>query len=206
MCYSERNISIVVGLLLSILLLSACTSRQLRSDYDTRADFSQYRTYNFYEQAGPRDTEYRSFFSEYMMVAISKEMEARGYEKSDDPDLLVNFNGMLQEKARVTTSTVPSMTGAGWGWDSYYDYRSGFYDPWMDYGYTTETRISEYTEGTFNIDLIDARKNKLVWEVVGVSDISQKELEELEETVNKGVPAYFAEYPFRAGSGRPISN
>jgi len=140
-----------------------------------------------------------------MVAAISREMGARGYVKSDDPDLLVNFNGMLQEKTRVTTTPVPTMGMTGWGSDSYYGYRSGFYDPWSNYGYATVTHASEFTEGTFNIDLIDAKRKKLVWEVIGVSDFSQKDREKLEERVNEGVPAYFAEFPFRAGSDQPVS-
>jgi len=69
-----------------------------------------------------------------------------------------------------------------WGFDNYYGYRSGFYDPWMDYSFATETHVSEYTEGTFNIDLVDARQKKLV------------------ETVNRGVPHYFATFPFTVES------
>lgn len=183
-----------------ILVLSGCATRQLQSDYDKSVDFSAYRTYNFYENAGLRDTEYRNFFSEYMIAAISMEMEKRGYVKSDDPDLLVNFNAMVQDKTRVTTTPVSTMGGGMWGWDSYYGYRSGFYDPWMDYGFATETRVSEYKEGTFNIDLVDAKRKKLVWEVVGVSNISRKDIREMEETVKRGVPAYFATFPFTAGS------
>ena len=202
----KRFIQALCVLTISVFIV-ACASGRLRSDYDTEVDFSQYKTYNFFEKAGPRDSEYRSFFSDYMTTAISREMEARGYVKSEDPDLLVNFNGMLQEKTRVTTTPAPMMGGAGsmmggnvWGWDSYYGYRDGFYDPWLDYGYATETHISQYTEGTFNIDLVDSKRKKLVWEVVGVSNISKRDLAELEETVNRGVPLYFEKYPFKAGS------
>jgi len=189
----------ILGVFALMLFVAGCASRQLRSDYDPSVDFGEYKTYNFFDKAGPRDTEYRSFFSEYMVAAISREMEKRGYVRSDDPDLLVNFNAMLQEKTRVSTS--PSMMSHDpWGFDDYYGYRSGFYDPWFDDGYATETRVTEYTEGTFNIDLVDARRKKLVWEVVGVSNVSQKDRAELEETVNRGVPIYFAEFPFTAGT------
>lgn len=177
---------------------SGCASDPIRSDYDPTADFSQYNTYNFFADAGPEQTNYQSFFSQYMVAAITREMEIRGYTKSDNPDLLVNFNAILQEKTDVRTTPAPMYGG-------YYGYRGGFYDPWMGYGYAQETHVSQYTEGTFNIDLVDARKKKLVWEAVGTGRISQKMLDELEERVNAGVPKFFAKYPFTAGSGVPVT-
>ncbi len=186
----------VIALFAAAAIAAGCSSGvKLRSDYDPTADFSQYKTYNFFADAGPEDTSYRSFFSQYMVAAISREMESRGYVMSDDPDLLINFNGILQEKTDVRTTPAPTY--------GYYGYRGGFYDPWRGYGYATETHVSQYTEGTFNIDLVDARKKKLVWEAVGKGRVSQKDLEELEERVNEGVPRFFETYPFVAGSGTP---
>jgi len=179
--------------------MAGCTSNPIRSDYDPTADFSQYRTYNFFADAGPDSTQYQSFFSRYMMAAISREMEARGYEKSDNPDLLVNFNAILEDKTDVRTTPAPSY-GMG-----YYGYRGGFYDPWGGYGYATETHVSQYTEGTFNIDLVDAKRKQLVWEAVGVGRISKDTMENLEERVNEGVPKFFETYPFVAGSGTPVT-
>ena len=187
----------IAGLLVAAAAATGCAGDNIRSDYDPSANFAEYETYNFFADAGPESTNYQSFFSQYMVAAISREMEARGYKKSNDPDLLVNFNAILQEKTKVTTTSAP-MTGG------YYGYRRGFYDPWMGYGYGSETHVSQYTEGTFNIDLVDAREKKLVWEAVGTGRVSQKALEELEERVNAGVPKFFAKYPFQAGSGVPV--
>jgi hypothetical protein len=86
----------------------------------------------------------------------------------------------------------------------YYGYRGGYYNTWGGYGYGTQTHVSQYTEGTFNIDLIDNKKEQLVWEAVGKGKVSQKDLENLEEGVMKGVPRYFASYPFRAGDPNPV--
>lgn len=191
-----RSLFAVAGILTMSVAATGCASDNLRSDYDPTADFSQYKTYNFFADAGPESTNYQSFFSQYMTVAISREMEARGYTMSDDPDLLINFNAILREKTDVRTTPAPMYGG-------YYGYRGGFYDPWMGYGYAQETHVSQYTEGTFNIDLVDARKKKLVWEAVGVGRITEKLLENLEERVDAGVARAFAKYPFVAGSGVP---
>ena len=189
----------LIPLLAVFAITAACSGNPIRSDYDPTADFSQYKTYNFFADAGPESTNYQSFFSQYMIAAISREMESRGYVKSDDPDLLVNFNAVLKEKTQVRSSPAPTY-GMG-----YYGYRGGFYDPWMGYGYATETQVSQYTEGTFNIDLVDAKRKQLVWEAVGVGRITDDLLENLEERVNAGVPEFFASYPFVAGSGTPVA-
>ncbi len=111
---------------------------------------------------------------------------------------MVNFNAILQDKTKVTTSpSAPPMGG-------YYGYRGGMYGGWGGYGYGTDTHVSQYTEGTFNIDLVDARKKQLVWEAVGVGRVSEKDLANLEEGVKNGVPRFFANYPFRAGDPNPV--
>ena len=184
------------AVLLLAVLASGCSSQsKLRSAYDDSVDFSQYSTYNFYAGAGPSSDEYQSLFSTYMVAAINREMQARGYTLSDNPDLLVNFNANLQDKTKVTTSPSMGMTGG------YYGYRGGYYDPWRGYGYGTETHVSQYTEGTFNIDLVDPKTKMLVWEAVGVGRINDDTFDNLQEKVNAGVPRYFALYPFKAGDG-----
>ena len=196
----HRKFGFGLSLAAIVLVLTGCSSAaKIRADYDHTADFGSYNTYNFMADAGAQSGGYQSFFSQYMVEAITIEMDKRGYTKSDNPDLLVNFNAILQDKTDVRTSPAPSMGGG------YYGYRGGMYSGWgASYGYATETHVSQYTEGTFNIDLVDARKNQLVWEAVAVSKVTEDALENLEERVRTGVPRFFAEYPYRAGSATPV--
>ena len=76
-------------------------------------------------------------------------------------------------------------------------HRGGFYSGWN--GYTNETRVDQYVEGTLNIDVIDARRRKLVWEGVAVGRVNQKQREERHAAINAVVADIFARYPFRAG-------
>ena len=184
-------------LLMAALAPTGCASSgKLRADYDQDADFGSYRTYNFIEH--PDEQQYQTLFHQYMVEAIEIEMENRGYVKSDNPDLLVNFNAYLQEKTQVrTTSAPPPMYGG------YYGYRSGYYGAWGGYPYGTETHVSQYTEGTFNIDLVDAERKQLVWEAVGIGRVTDSTFENLEERVKEGVPRFFDLYPFVAGDPNP---
>ena len=189
-------------LALAITFMGGCASGgNIMYDYDRSADFGDYRTYNFIEGAGPDAGDYQSFFTRYMIDAITVEMEKRGYTRSNNPDLLVNFNAVLQDKTKVSTSPAPMPMHSG-----YYGYRGGHYSGWgVGYGYATETHVSQYTEGTFNIDIVDNAKKQLVWEAVGVDRVTEEKLENLEQSVNEGVPRFFAGYPFVAGSGNPVT-
>jgi hypothetical protein len=189
----------LIAVLVAAIAMSGCSSQaKLRSDYDDSIDFSQYRTYNYYDTTGRYDTEYQNLFTQYVKRAIDIEMQARGYTLSDTPDLLVNFNVKAEDKTKVTTSPSAGMYGGG-----YYGYRGGYYSPWVGYGYGTETHVSQYTEGTYNIDLVDPKLKRLVWEAVGVGRITDDKLENIEENVKTGVPRYFELYPFVAGDGTP---
>lgn len=117
---------------------------------------------------------------------------------SSSPDLLVNFNAILQDKTQVRTT--PSMNAG------YYGYRRGYYDPWAGYGIgysSTETRVTQYTEGTFNIDLVDARRKRLVWEAVGKGKVTDRDFADLKNVVDEGVQRYFSHFPFVAGDSLP---
>ena len=191
----NTKISRSLVVLLLVVFASGCASKpKLRSAYDDSVDFSQYRTYNFYSDAGPEAEGYQGLFTQYMISAINIEMQARGYTLSDAPDLMVNFNANLQDKTKVTTS--PSMNTGG-----YYGYRGGHYGAWGGYGYGTDTHVSQYTEGTFNIDLVDPRRQTLVWEAVSVGKITDDTFDNLQQKVMEGVPVFFNLYPFKAGDG-----
>jgi hypothetical protein len=182
--------------IMAAAIVACASGPNIRSDYDKSVDFGQYRTYNFFADAGPDSTSYQGLFTQYMVDAIDREMQSRGYQKSDNPDLLVNFNANFQDKTKVTTT--PSMGG-------YYGYRGGYYGAWGGYGYGTETHVSQYTEGTFNIDLVDAKRKQLVWEAVAVGRIKEDSFDNLQQKVNEGVPQFFAQYPFVAGDSMPVA-
>jgi hypothetical protein len=197
--HQNNPLRLFVILLFFASVAGCSSSAELRSDYDHGADFGSYQTWDFIEDAGPDYAGYESLFTKYMLEAIALEMDKRGYVKSDNPDLLVNFNAYVQDKTKVTTSpSTPPMGG-------YYGYRGAYYGAWGGYGYGTETHVSQYREGTFNIDIVDANRHQLVWEAVGVGRITDDTRENLRQKVMEGVPRFFALYPFVAGNPNPVT-
>lgn len=177
------------------LLVASCggPKTKITSDYDPTIDFSQYRTYNYFSPMGIENPNYESILGQMFRSAIDREMQARGYQKSDDPDLLMNVSARLDDKTKVTTYNDPMYGG-------YYGYRAGFYDPWYGYGGGTRTHVSQYTEGTVNIDMVDADQKRMVWEGVAIGRVDEEATNaEVRAAIDAGVAEMFANYPFRAG-------
>jgi len=177
------------------LLIASCASKPtIETDYDHTVDFSAYKTYAFFNPMGIENPNYSSIYGSIFRDAISKEMESRGYVKSDNPDLLINVSGRLQDKTKVTTTSDPYMSGG------YYGYRRGAYGAWGGYGYGTQTHVSQYTEGTVNVDMVDRAQKRMVWEGVAVGRVNEKRTnEETRTNIYAGIQEMFAGYPFRAG-------
>jgi hypothetical protein len=172
----------------AVAWLGGCASGpKIFASQDPSADFSAYRTYGFQPALGTDKAGYSSILSQHLRAAASREMEARGYTQSDKPDLFVNFQVRTKEKVQATSS--PAMGG-------YYGYRRGYYGVWG--GYPMETNVTQYTEGTLNVDLVDARRNQLVWEGVAVGRVREEARRNLEPAVNEAVAKIFAQYPHRA--------
>jgi len=184
--------SMLVG---AAVILASCASKPtIESDYDHSIDFSQYKTYGFFNPMGIENPNYSSIYGSIFRDAISKEMESRGYTQSDNPDLMINVSGRLQDKTKVTTTSDPYMGGG------YYGYRRGAYGAWGGYGYGTQTHVSNYTEGTVNVDMVDRALKRMVWEGVAVGRVNEKKTnEETRTNIYSGIQEMFAGYPFRAG-------
>ncbi len=192
----QRFRSLLV-LLAGAALLAACSSGpQIKADYDSSVDFSQYQTFNFFNPMGIENPNYSSIMGQVFRDAITRQMEQRGYTLADDPDLLLNVSAQVQDKTKVTTYNDPMYGG-------YYGYRRGFYDPWYGYGYGTSTHVSQYTEGTVNVDMVDANAKRMIWEGVAVGRVDgSKTNEEVRAAIQSGVAEMFGQYPFRAGQGQ----
>jgi hypothetical protein len=122
-----------------------------------------------------------------LKVAVAQELEVRGMAYSASPDILVNF--YIHTKEKIRTRSVPTTS-------AYYGYRAPYYNTWGGYG-GYETQIDQYTEGTLNIDMVDANSKKLVWEGFISGRVTQKKLRELEKTIDNAVHAIMKGYPIQ---------
>ena len=165
-------------ILLCLGILTSCSSVKVVSDYDTKVDFSTYKTFAFYKK-GIDKASVSDLDKKRIMRAIKNELIEKGFTKSENPDLLISIFTKSREQVNVTDNNL----GYGFGWG---------YNPWF-FG-STNLNINQYTEGTLFIDFIDKNKNELIWQGIGsgamkLSNIDKKE-ERINEFVNKIILAY----------------
>lgn len=179
------------------LFLTACASQpNTFANADPAVDFGNFQSFGFFKSLSTDEAQYQSLVSNFLKVAVAQELVRRGLEHDEnDPDLRVNF--YINTKDKIRTRQVPTTAG-------YYGYRDPFYDPWIGYGGYGgyETRVDQYTEGTLNIDVVDARTNKLVWEGAVVGRVTEKDIRNMEQTIDEAVGAIMVKFPILPGAGQ----
>jgi hypothetical protein len=177
------------------VLVTACESGpSVRADFDRTADFGKYRTYSFVTQTLATGAEYTSLGLRTAQGAAAREMESRGYTKSDTPDLLIDFKGRLEEKTDIESTPAP-MYGAGWGYRGWYG---------APYG-GTEVTTRRYNVGTLVMQIVDREKRQAVFQggIEGV--VTKKMMENKQAAIEQAVAHLFQKYPFVAGQSAPVA-
>ena len=185
-----------------LFLMAGCSSSlQVVSDFNGGLDFSAYRTYNFYEPDTLIDHKVlpvivNSLNQRRIENAIDEEMKLRGYVKSEDPDILITYFLRVENKTdyQATTYNYGRPYYGGYG---YYGYYGGY-----GYGWT-EVNSYEYKVGTLVIDLVDSRKNELMWYGAG-SKALQENPKHVEQEINDAVTRIFYQYRWLAGEAQPL--
>jgi hypothetical protein len=76
----------------------------------------------------------------------------------------------------------------------YYGYRG--YGAWGSYGSYTDVR--HYTQGTVNVDMVDAKRQQLVWEGVAEGTVKESSKEDIGTRIANVIKLIMQQYPFRA--------
>lgn len=171
-----------------VLLAGCATGPTIRVDKDPAANLSVYKTFAYFDQVTTDRANYSTIVTSRLKQATRTQMERVGYKYSEqEPDLRVNFNLNIQQMQDVRST--PSMnTGAG-----FYGYRGGMYGAWGGYPYDVET--VNYKAGTLSIDLVDARKNTLVWQGLAEGKVKEKSIKDPGPAIDAVVAEIFSNFP-----------
>jgi len=186
-----RSRNALTGALLSAILLAGCSSgAKIVANSDPLADFGAFKTYDFYEPLSSDRGNTRSIISNHFIAAAAKELEARGLKRAaGNADLLVDFGVSTQEKIRVSNQPTTSMTmhrGRG---------RAG---TWGGYSMGMSTQqVTQSTEGTAAIDVIDRKKNQLVWEAAATGRVTDSTRQNIGPVIQQAVTDMFAKFPMQ---------
>lgn len=183
--------------LLSVgIVLLGCSRVDVSTQQAPNLNMKAYKTYAWLP---PTDTLSNSFAKDQVVSGqiiskVNQELQEKGYRlEVQNPDLLVLVRANYDKELDYQT-IAPS-----------YNYGPGFYTgPWYDYYYPSYGNLGyisggplvrevEYTQGTVIIDLIDSRKNQVVWRGVATDEIYEDD-EIAKETV-ENVEEIFEEFP-----------
>jgi hypothetical protein len=145
--------SLALGLALSPVSTPA---QSVQTDYDRSYDFSKFKTYDFAAQVrGPNDPlAVNPMNDRRVHVALDSQLVAHGYSRdtSGKQDFLVAYHAATRSRLAVQD----------WG------YRPGRWG-------ARRIDVSEYTQGTLVVDVVDAASKQLVWRGSATGTIEPKE-------------------------------
>ena len=178
-----------LALLACAVLLSACQSNQINSDFDASRDFAAYRSWTWKEPAlqyRPDDPRIKSDLTEQRIrQSVADQLDQRGLRPaagSSHGDLEVQTYLIIEERQQQVTTNY----GGAWG------------NPWNGYWGApmyNETRNISYKVATIQIDLLDGKDGKLVWrgsdeQMLSNSPDPSSRSNAIRETVNRILSNY----------------
>jgi len=176
-----KNLFRILPIVMITFLMTSCVSVRVAADYDKAADFNSYKSFAFFK-TGIDKAEISDLDKRRILRAIESELLAKGFTKSENPDLLVSIFTKSQERVNVYNNTWGL---GGWGW--------GGFGPGWGWGWN-QPMVSTSTQGVLFIDLIDAEKKELVWQGVGKGSIGQS-MEQKEQRIKEFVMKIMEKYP-----------
>ena len=181
----------LVAFLIFILGFSITGSAQkVTADYDTKTDFSKYKTYAWLAPGDSVLNRYRNdkLYCGYITFAANKELTDKGL-KSDAvrPDVIFIFNTRVEEMTRYSQSPTLSI-GVGVAGPGYY---AAGYAPVAGGKITATTE----EEGVLSYDMYDAQTGKLVW--TASADKTFKMSDDLEKIISDVTGKIFKKLPIK---------
>ncbi|HEY3404693.1 MAG TPA: DUF4136 domain-containing protein [Ohtaekwangia sp.] len=143
-------------LMLSLPLISR--AQKISFDYDSKANFSSYKTYAWLAPGDSVLNRYRTekLYCGYITYSANKELNSRGLQMDTlKPDLIVVFNTNVQEITKYSESPTLSI-GVGVA-------GPGYYVAGMAPVAGGKITATTQEDGVLSYDMYDTRTGKLIW-------------------------------------------
>jgi hypothetical protein len=185
-----------LAIALTISALAACADTvNINSDYFEGSDFSQFKTYRWYDDVHEsRTAEYRSYNSsdKLMRQTVNAALKKKGLRPNtlDGGEFLVNYRISADAKMNMNSFNSYDQPGVHGG------VATGTYGTSVALGVSTGSGPTYYKEGTIVIDIIDVASNSVVWR--GVADgrlPKDMGLSKRNEIIRQIVPRILEDFP-----------
>ncbi len=140
---------------------------------------SKYKTFDFLDFDVKLLTEYKVNPDnvDYLKSVIAKELESRGLQQGENPDLAINIGVVIEEEVQTRET----------------DYRDIRYMGQRNYHWEVEeVVVGIYKVGTVSIEMIDTKTDNAVWEESS-SNVLRKQ-KNVRKRIDKGVARIFKKF------------
>ena len=187
----------------ALVALAACAPMTVRSDYDELASFSELRTYRWIEReydAGEfsgNPAVNNPILDRRVRAAVDAELGRRGFIRvsSDPADFWIAYHMVAEQR----TATRYYTSYGSYGSFGHHGFNRrfhgggfGYYDP----AFHTTIYEREWLEGTLVLDVVDGRRNELIWRGWARQDLQRDpDPERLQIYVTEAVRKILEEFP-----------
>jgi len=157
--------------------LASCSTITVSTDYDRKANFASYSTFELRSDESMKNRLMR----ERIEVALVRELQGKGLTRAAGrADLWVSAHVRMSNEKQIDTTRF----GYGWG-------RWGYWG-----GGTAVTTVRKVPVGTLVVDLVDAGRKELVWQGVASDAIDPgASAAERDKAVAAMIAKMFKDYP-----------
>jgi hypothetical protein len=168
-----KQVKQIASVAVLALFCCAAMAQDVHTDYDKKANFSQYHTY-YWAKVKTTDP----LWEQRIQDAVDRSLQAKGWQKvQSDGDVALTAVGSSQTKQEYQT---------------FYDGMGGW--RWRGFGDESTTTEQDYKVGSLVLDLYDGKSKQLVWRGTA-SDTLSKNPEHNEKELDKAVAKMFKNFP-----------
>jgi hypothetical protein len=170
----KRALQIAIPMAAGICLLMA----SVKTDYDKKADFSQYKTYSWLSSKGSDD-----LWSGRIMQDVDQQLAAKGWTKVESGgDATVSAFGRTHNEQTLESY----YNGFGGGW------------MWRGLGGDVTTTVENTPVGSLVVDVFDGKSKHLIWRGSATDTLSSHP-DKNEKKLEKSVEDMFKKFPTSRG-------
>jgi len=177
----------ILPIALGLTLFTGCATYSVRADYDTTANYSGYKTFNWYASSkyakGKSDGGGSAIMDRRVRHEVEKQLAAKGFslEPKADPDFLITYYPVYRNRQVVTTTSL----GGGLRWRPFH------------YGVNSAvSEVRDIKEGSIVLEIVDFKTNELIWQSVADGALTDlRTPEDADEVVADAVSRMLMKFP-----------
>ena len=176
---------IILAAAVLFLVTSTAFAQKVKVDVDSTVNFSNFKTFGWDKGPVARNP----IISDLIVKAVESELTARGFTKSDNPDIKVAVMAAAGMDLQAVGPTWNNVNYAVWG------------------GYRNPAALMNVQTGTLLIDLLDTKNNSSVFRGVARETLNRSvsadqvaDAKSVEKLIQKAVTKMFKKYPGTKGS------